>query len=149
MNKKSLLMIGLLASHPVYANGPNYQVFPQLNALSVNYHVEAKNKQTTIYATNHEKFPIICDAMMNTNKQEKSKGRETLIDPEKTVAFSFPHGSAITDVRVYLMCEASKDAVITDHATQTESASKTATAANPEITKEKSVPVLEEDLSNF
>jgi hypothetical protein len=46
---------------------------------------------------------------MNTNKQDKSKGRETRIEPTKTTAFSFPHRSAITDVRIYLMCEASKD----------------------------------------
>lgn len=143
MNKKLLVIISLLVSHSVCADGPNYQVFPQLNALAVNYHVETRKKQTVIYATNHEKFPIICDAMMNTNKQEKSKGRDTLVEPTKTVVFYFPHGSAITDIRIYLMCESRKDAAITEPANNTESVDDT------KPTNEKSAPVLEEDLSNF
>jgi endonuclease I len=153
MHKKTFILICLLATLETHADGPTYQVFPQLKNLKVNYHVETKKKQTTIYATNHESFAIICDAAMNTNKQDKSKGRETRIEPTKTTAFSFPHRSAITDVRIYLMCEASKDEETTTSETEgavNEATEKENTAKKIENETGKSTPVIiEEDLDNI
>jgi hypothetical protein len=89
---------------------------------------------------------------MNTNKQDKSKGRETRIEPTKTAAFPFPHRSAITDVRIYLMCEASKDEKTSTSAK--EGAGNEATGKENTTTTEngpgKSTPVIiEEDLDNI
>jgi hypothetical protein len=140
----------LLASTYACANGPNYQVFPQLKTLAVSYHVESNKRQTVIYATNHEKFAIICDSEMITNKQEKSKGQEKLMAPEKTAVFSFPHGSSITDVRLYLMCEASNSS-----ASDTSAKSVSANNIDQPVATEKLAPpekpivIIEEDLEKM
>src|SRR5690606_24534565 len=93
-------------SNTILASGPQYQVLPQLKGLVVNYNVTSSSVETTLYVTNHERIPVVCDANMATNRQEISKGRDTTIAPGKTAAFSFRHGRSITDVRLYLMCEA-------------------------------------------
>ena len=45
MHKKTFILICLLATLETHADGPTYQVFPQLKNLKVNYHVETKKKQ--------------------------------------------------------------------------------------------------------
>lgn len=143
MYKKTLTSLCLLASCPVYADGPNYEVFPQLKSLKVSYHVRISKKQTVMYATNHEKIAIICDAAMTTNKQEKSKKREILIEPGKTMEFPFQHGSSITSVRLYLMCEAKNDTIITGPEEPEETKST-------EDRTEKLLPaIIEEDLDKI
>jgi hypothetical protein len=143
MYRKTLAVICLFASLDAYADGPQYQVFPQLKSLRVSYHVETKTKLTTIYATNHESFPVICDAAMNTNKQDKSKGRETVLEPSQTKAFSFPQRAAVTSVRLFLMCEASEDPIAKKPA-KSEDNQKT------EDKTEKAAPVIvEEDLNKI
>lgn len=158
MRTKSLITICicLFISAYAFAGGPNYQVFPQLKTLAVSYHVETNKRKTVIYATNHEKFAIICDAEMITNKQEKSKDQEKLMAPEKTVVFSFSHGSSITDVRLYLMCEASNSSA-SDIQGKSVSASKieqpiaTEKPVAPEkpVTPEKPIVIIEEDLEKI
>jgi hypothetical protein len=109
---KKLLTIACLTclSAVCHAGGPAYRVFPQLNALSVNYHVLSGEISTTLYAVNHESFPIICDAVMNNNKQEKNRGRETHVEPGHTAAFTFKHRRWIESIELYLICERAKDA---------------------------------------
>jgi len=152
MRTKSLITICicLLASTYAFADGPNYQVFPQLKNLAVSYHVDTKKRQTVIYATNHEKFAIICDAEMTTNKQEKTKGHETLMAPEKTTVFSFPHRASITDVRLYLMCEASNSSA-SDTSVKSVSASniEQPIATEKPLTSEKPIIIIEEDLEKM
>jgi hypothetical protein len=132
-----------------FADGPRYQVFPQLKGLVVNYNVAGSNVETTLYATNHERAPVICDASMITNRQETSKGRDTVIAPGKTAAFSFRHGKSITDIRLYLMCEATKN---TGTENDTASAAELP-AQEPKTEKtpaqQKSIPVVEEDLDRY
>jgi len=158
MRTQSLIIICicLFASANAFAGGPNYQVFPQLKTLAVSYHVETNKRKTVIYATNHEKFAIICDAEMTTNKQEKSKGQEKLMGPEKTVIFSFSHGYSITDVRLYLMCEASNSSA-SDTSAKSVSASdiekstineKTVLTEKSEA-PEKQIIIIEEDLGKM
>ncbi len=142
------ICICLLASTYACADGPNYQVFPQLKALAVSYHVDTNKRQTVLYATNHEKFAIICDAEMITNKQEKSKGQETLMAPEKTIVFSFSHGSFVTDVRLYLMCEASNISDISDKSISANSIENTKTTDKP-TPPEKPIIIIEEDLEKI
>lgn len=143
MYKKNLTAICLLASGLAYADGPTYEVFPQLKSLKVSYHVGTTKKQTIIYATNHEKIAVICDAAMTTNKQEKSKKREILIGPGKTIEFPFQHGSAITSVRLYLMCEEKNDAVLSGSVEPEET-------KNNDAQPEKLPPVIiEEDLDKI
>lgn len=143
MYKKSFAVICLFASLGAYADAPQYEVFAQLKSLRVNYHVDVKLKQTTIYATNHESFPVICDAKMDTNKQEKSKGRETLIEPNQTKSFSFSQRAAVSSVRLYLMCEASKGPT-------ENSPTKSEAEKKIEEKPEKATPVIiEEDLNKI
>lgn len=142
MYKKTLTTICLLTSCLAFADGPSYEVFPQLKSLKVSYHVGTSKKQTVLYATNHEKIAVTCDALMNTNKQEKSKKREILIGPGKTMEFPFQHGSAITSVRLYLMCEARKDTKINETI-------ETEEQKNTRNQPEKSIPVIEEDLDKI
>ena len=146
----TIICICLLVSAYACADGPNYQVFPQLKALAVNYHVDTNKRQTAIYATNHEKFAIICDAEMVTNKQEKTKGQETLIAPEKTVTFSFPHRSSITNVKIYLMCEASNSSAsnTSGESVSANDTENTTTINKPE-TPEKPIVIIEEDLEKI
>jgi hypothetical protein len=142
MHRTVFTIIPLFVSALAHADGPNYQVFPQLKGLSVSSHVETRKRQTVIYATNHEKIAIICDALMTTNKQEKTKGHETLLAPGKTTRFSFQHGMYVTDVRIYLMCEPSKE---TDPNESPESSDEKTTERPPE----KPIVVIEEDLDKM
>lgn len=135
MHRILLITLGLLTSLSAHAEGPNYQVFPQLKNLKISYHVETRKKQTTIYVTNHEKSSVVCDAMLNTNKQEKIKKQETLVAPGKTISFSFIHGIAITDVRIYLMCEARPE-------------SETEQTSSVQHATEIAPVVIEEDIGN-
>ena len=152
MHKQPFIIacICVLVSAYACADGPNYQVFPQLKTLAVSYHVETNKRKTVIYATNHEKFAIICDTEMTTNKQEKSKGQEKLMAPEKTAVFSFSHGSSITDVRLYLMCEASNSPA-SDTPDTSVSASKIEQpiAIEKPSHPEKPITIIEEDLEKM
>ncbi|HSC76211.1 MAG TPA: hypothetical protein VLB90_08250 [Pseudomonadales bacterium] len=136
----------LFASFHTYADGPNYEVFPQLKSLRVNYQVESRKKQMVLYATNHEKFTILCDAAAITNKQEKTKGRETRVAPGQTITFPFTHGSYVTDVRLYLMCEATKE---TDDNTAPDNTTETPPEKSPGKSPEKPIIVIEEDLEKM
>jgi len=110
MRKIFLTIVCLLASLAVRAEGPSHEVFPQLNALAVNYHIESNEIRSILYVTNHEEFDILCDASLYTDKQEKSKGTETIIHPHKTGAFTFKHRVSIERVKIYLVCEATPEA---------------------------------------
>ena len=142
--------ICLLVSTYACADGPNYQVFPQLKTLTVSYHVDTNKRQTVIYATNHEKFSITCDAEMTTNNLEKTKRHETLVAPKKTVAFSFPHRSSITHVKIYLMCETSNNSAPnpSEESVSANDIEKTTIINKPE-TLEKPIVIIEEDLEKI
>jgi hypothetical protein len=150
MRRLLLAIACLTTSLTVCADGPQYQVQTQLRGLAVNYNVENNNIETILYATNHEKFPVVCDASMNTNRQEKSKGKDTLIAPQKTGAFSFRHGKSITKVQLFLVCEAAKNA---DTYSTTDSHTDTNTQPPQNDTHKtqqpKPVTVIEENLDRF
>jgi len=145
MRRTLLAPIFLLGSLNAHSEGANYQVFPQLKNLKVSYHVETRKKQITLYATNHEKKPIICDSMLITNRQEKLKKKEIPLAAGKTTTFSYIHSSGITDVRVYLMCEPSQGSTIEEKSTE-----NSYDDPRPDISesKEKTPEVIEEDLDN-
>ena len=136
-----------LISITALANGPRYQVFPQLKGLVVNYNVSSSNVETTLYVTNHERRSVICDANMITNRQETSNGRDTVIAPGKTALFSFRHGKSITDVRLYLMCEADKTATPEDSTTTAAEVAKPATKKT--LPPAPAIPVVEENLDRY
>ncbi len=147
MRKTLLALLVFFASTTVFADGPRYQVFTQLEGMTISYYVESTNIETTLYAINHDRVPVICDAKMITNRQETSKGKDTPIAPEKTTAFSFRHGKSITDVRLYLMCEADKNAKV--DATSNTPITNKGTAPAKNTTPQKSIPVVEEDLDRY
>jgi hypothetical protein len=110
MRKTFMTSICLLASLAAQAEGPSHEVFPQLNALAVNYHIESNEIRSILYATNHEEFDILCDATLSTDKQEKLKGTETVIHAHTTGAFTFKHRISVERVKIYLVCEATQEA---------------------------------------
>lgn len=93
-----------LVTAPTLAAPPAYQVFPQLNALAISYHVKSSELQSILYATNHESKPVLCDALMETSKQEKSRGKETLVEPGQTIPFTFRHRLSIEKISLFLIC---------------------------------------------
>ncbi|MEZ5435311.1 MAG: hypothetical protein R3E67_01425 [Pseudomonadales bacterium] len=146
--RKALVALSIFfISTAALADGPNYRVFPQLKGLVVNYNVSTSNVETTLYVTNHERRSVICDANMITNRQETSNGRDTVVPPGKTVLFSFRHGKSITDVRLYLMCEADKNAPPEDSATSAAETQKNTTEKTPPPAP--IIPVVEEDLDRY
>lgn len=110
MIKLALLIAALSGLSAVHAEAPDYQVLPQLNGLSVNYHVQNNTLNTTLYATNHEQFAIVCDAAMTTDKQDKKRGQDKKVEPQTTAAFSFKHGTATKEIKLYLICEPTPEA---------------------------------------
>lgn len=147
MRKALVALSTFFISTAALADGPNYRVFPQLKGLVVNYNVSTSNVETTLYVTNHERRSVICDANMITNRQETSKGRDTVIPAGKTVPFSFRHGKSITDVRLYLMCEADKNAAPEDSTTSAAETQKTTSDKTPPTAP--IIPVVEEDLDRY
>jgi hypothetical protein len=87
---------------------PAAQIFTQVNALDVAYDSESTELRTTLYATNHERFAVICDAEMKTNLQEKLRKTEIRIEPGKTAGFPFSHRRSVKDISLYLMCQAAE-----------------------------------------
>lgn len=149
MRKRLLPLLSIFLCTLTHADGPHYQVFPQLKGLVVNYNVTTSNVETVLYATNHERAPVVCDAKMITNRQETSKGRDTIIAPGKTATFSFRHGKSITDVRLYLMCEATKNSA-TDSNTSSEADTQTTAPKTEQApAAQKTIPVVEEDLDRY
>lgn len=106
---KSFVML-LIWPAAACAAAPTHMVYAQLNALAVNYHVESNEINSNLYATNHEDFPVACDASMSTNKQEDTRGKEIRIEPHNTHVFSFKHRRSITHIKLYLVCEAIPEA---------------------------------------
>ena len=147
MRKPLTALAIFLISITALANGPRYQVFPQLKGLVVNYNVSSSTVETTLYVTNHERRSVICDANMITNRQETSNGRDTVIAPGKTALFSFRHGKSITDVRLYLMCEADKTATPEDSTTTAAEVAKPATKKT--LPPAPAIPVVEENLDRY
>ena len=139
------LIIGSLT----LADGPHYQVFTQLKGLVVNYNVTTSNVETVLYATNHERAPVVCDANLITNRQETSKGRDTIIAPGKTATFSFRHGKSITDVRLYLMCGATQNSAADSNASSEANAPTAAPKTEQPPAAQKTIPVIEEDLDRY
>lgn len=147
MRKRLLPLLSVFLCTLTHADGPRYQVFTQLGGMTISYYVESTNIETTLYAINHDRVPVICDAKMITNRQETSKGQDTPVAPEKTATFSFRHGKSITDVRLYLMCEADKNAKADVAPTPSTTDKNTAPAKN--TAPLKSIPVVEEDLDRY
>lgn len=72
-----------------------------------------------------------------------------MIAPGKTSAFSFKHDKAVTDVRLYLVCEAAKNTGEENNPTS----SVAPPAQEPKTEKtpiqQKPIPVVEEDLDRY
>ncbi len=103
--KSRFYLLALLAlCLPVHAEGPEHRVFSQVNGLSVSHDVESNPLRSVLYATNHEDFPVLCDAEMKTDKQEKQKVQQAVIDAHKTKGYAFKHRQSVQKIQLYLIC---------------------------------------------
>ncbi|MEZ5540287.1 MAG: hypothetical protein R3E63_10165 [Pseudomonadales bacterium] len=146
MNRLLLSLLAFFVSTASFADGPRYQVLTQLEGMTINYFVSSGVVKTTLYATNHDRIPVICDAKMITNRQEVTKAQDQSVAPQQTAVFAFRHGKSITDIRLYLMCTADKNAKIEELPPTTQPQK---TSPEKRVTPQKTIPVVEEDLGRY
>lgn len=88
---------------------PFVSISGQTHGENVSWHHETSAVRTTVYLTNHEPYAVICDAEMKTSYEEKLKKPEITIPAGKTAGFDFRHNKSITQLQVFLVCEADKE----------------------------------------
>lgn len=87
---------------------PLVTISGQTHGENVSWHRETSAVRTTVYLTNHEPYAVICDAEMKTSYEEKLEKPEITIPAGKTASFDFRHNKSVTNLQVFLVCEANK-----------------------------------------
>ena len=97
-------MLCTVVAAATHAGPPSsYSVNPQLNGLNVSYYVKKTDLYITLFAFNHEKFPVLCDAQYHSGP-DKTGGSEQLISPEQGADFRFRYGRGNDKGQIDVQC---------------------------------------------